>query len=125
MFSRRESNTVCYISSKSPTHEPSVVKIQRCGHASGSRKDQNLCHRRQARVKLQLALSLLVLTILHLYHFPPPLSPPVTNSSSLFTHCQPMYAGCCTFVVYFSRYCKIKNFYFLFVFYVLFACEVL
>ena len=76
-------------------------------------RDQNLCHPRQARVKLKLVLCLLLLTILRLYHISPLLFPPVSNSSCLFTWCQPMCANWCTSVVYFSRYCKIKHFYFL------------
>ncbi|KAJ8776637.1 hypothetical protein J1605_015226 [Eschrichtius robustus] len=41
--------------------------------------------------------------ILQLYHLPPPLPPPVSNSSCLFTRCQPLYASCCTVLLYFSR----------------------
>ena len=82
-------------------------------------KNQNLCHQYQAWVKLQLALHLLLLTILQFYHLPPP---PVSNSSCLFTPCQPLYASC---LLYFSRYCtEMKNVSFVsvFVFYVL--CEI-
>ena len=50
----------------------------------------------QAWVKLQPALHLLLLTILQLYHLPPPLPPPLSNSSCLFAWCQPLYANCCT-----------------------------
>ena len=63
-------------------------------------------HHCQVWVKLQLALCLLLLMILQLYHLPPPLPPPVSNSSCLFTWCQPLYASCCT--VLFS-YCMIKK----------------
>ena len=31
------------------------------------------------------------------------LTPPVSNSSCLFTWCQPLYASCCTVLLYFSR----------------------
>ena len=65
-------------------------------------KNQNLCHQYQAWVKLQLALHLLLLTILQFYHLPPP---PVSNSSCLFTCCQPLYVSCYTVLLYFSRYC--------------------
>ena len=41
-------------------------------------KNQNLCHPFQGWVKLQLALHLLLLKILQLYHFSPPLLPPIT-----------------------------------------------
>ena len=88
-------------------------------------RNQNPCHQRQAKVKLQLALCLLLLVILQLYHLPPPLPPPVSNSSCLFTEGQPLYASCCTILLYFSRYytVRLKMFssFFVFVFYVLFV----
>ena len=59
-------------------------------------------------MKLQLALRLLLLTILQLCHLPPPLPPPVSNSSCLFTQCQPLYASCCTVLLNFSRYCTVR-----------------
>ena len=82
----------------------------------------------QAWVKLHLALHLLLLMILQLYHLPPPLPSPVSNSSCLFTRCQPLYASCCTILRYFSRYCTVrikKCFIFVFVFYVLLVWKVL
>ena len=61
-----------------------------------------------------------LLTILQLYHFPPPLPPPGSNSSFLFTRCQPLCASCCTGLLYCSRYCtvrfKIFSLFFVFVF---------
>ena len=51
---------------------------------------------------------LLLLTILQLYRLPPPLPPPVSNSSCLFTRCQPLCASCCTALLYFSRYCTVR-----------------
>ena len=59
-------------------------------------RSQNLCHRCQTWVKLQLALHLLLLTTLQLCHLPPPLPPPVRNSSCLFTPCQLLCTSCCT-----------------------------
>ena len=59
-------------------------------------KSQNLCHRCQTWVKLQLALCLLLLMTLQLCHLPPPLPPLVGNSSCLFTPCQPLCTSCCT-----------------------------
>ena len=78
-------------------------------------RNQNLCHQRQVWVKLQLALHLLLLMILHLYHLPPSFPPAVNNSSCLFTWCQPLYATCCTILLYFSRCCtvRLKMFYYL------------
>ena len=57
---------------------------------------------------LQLALRLPLLTILQLYHLPPPHPTPVSNSSCLFTRCQPLYASSCTVLLYFSRYCTVR-----------------
>ena len=56
-----------------------IANFQRCGCAF---------HQPQVRVKLQLALHLLLLTILQLYHLPPP-SPPPVSSSSLPVHSVP------------------------------------
>ena len=83
-----------------------VANFQRC---------QCVFYRFQVRVTLQLAPRLLLLSVLSLYHFPPLLPPPVSNSSCLFTWCQPLYASWCTVLLYFSRSCtvKLKLFYFL------------
>ena len=51
-------------------------------------------------MKLQLALHLLLLMILQLYHLPLPLS----NTSCLFTRCQCLYASCCVGLLYFARF---------------------
>ena len=50
-------------------------------------------------VKLQLALCLLLLTVLQLYHLPPPLRPPVTLlvNSMPAPVCQLLYCTYCTF----------------------------
>ena len=87
-----------------------VVNFQRFECASGSARTQNLCHQHQAWVKQQLALHLLLLATLPLYHLPPPLPPPASNPSCLFTRCQPLCA--CCFVHYCTSQgtvCKIKN----------------
>ena len=60
-------------------------------------------------VILQLALHLLLLTILQLCHLSLPLSPPVSSSSCLFPPCQPFCPSCYTVLLYFSRYCKIMS----------------
>ena len=100
-----------------------VVNFQRCLHLVPAR-NQNLCHQRQVWVKLQLALHLLLLTILQIYHLPPLLPPAISNSSCLFTRCQPLDASCCTVLLYFPRYCtiKLKMLYFLF-FKMYYLCE--
>ena len=105
----------------SPLHmNLQVANFQRCEHAF---------HQCQASVKLQLALRLLLLTILQLYHLPPPLPLPVSNSSCLLTRCQPLYARCCTVLLYFSRYCTVRFKMFCFFFFFLatlcMACGIL
>ena len=88
-----------------------VASFQRC---------KRVFLQRQAQVKLQPALRLLLLTILQLYHLPPPLPPPASNSSCLFRRCQPLYASPCTVLLYFSRYStirlKVLSLFFVFVF---------
>ena len=90
-------------------------------------RSQNLCHQRQAWVTLQLALHLLLLMTLQLYHLPPPLSPPVSNSFCLFTWCQPLDASSCTVLLYFSRCYTVKIFLkiIVFILYVLFVWKLL
>ena len=101
---------ISMISTVIPLHiNLQIANFERCERA---------LHQWQAWVKLQLALRLLLLTIVQLYHLPPPLPPPVSNSSCLFTWCQPLYASCCTLLLYFSRYCtaRLKIFHFLCIF---------
>ena len=117
-------NWFLYIVSPLPTNLI-VANFQRCECALVPARNQNLCHQRHAWVKLQLALSFLLLMILQLYHIPPPLPPPVSNSSCLFTQCQPLYASCCILPLYFSRYCtvRLKMFYFLYLFFMYYLCK--
>ena len=92
---------------RATTQTPLVVSSR--GHVElNPARNQNLCHQHQVWVTLQLALQLLVLMTLQLYHLPPPLSPPISNSSCLFTWCQPLDASCCTVLLYFSRCCTVK-----------------
>ena len=86
-------------SSKSPTMNLQVVSFQRRKYTF---------HQHQEWVKLQLALRILLLMILQLYHLSPPLPTPVSNSSCLFTRCQPLYASCWTILLYFSGYCTVR-----------------
>ena len=61
---------------------------------------------RWALVKLQFALCLLLLMILQIYHFPPPLAPPLVNNCCyLLVHLMPaLQASCCNILLYFSRH---------------------
>ena len=74
-----------------------IANFQRCKRAF---------HQCQAWVKRQLALCLLLLTVLQLYLLPPPLPPPASKSSCLFTWCQPLYASFC--ILCFSKYCTVR-----------------
>ena len=82
-------------------------------------------HPCQAWVKLQLAPHLLLLTIFRLYSLPLLRLPSVSNSSYWFNGCQPLYASCCTVLLYFSRYCTIrfKMFRFCVCFLMYYLCE--
>ena len=65
------------------------------------------------------------LTVLQLYHLPPPFPRPVNNSSRLFTRYQSLYQLlCCTTVLFKVLYYKIKVvLYFLWVFFWYYLCE--
>ena len=76
-------------------------------------RNQSLCQQCQAWVKLQLALCLLLLMILQLYHLPPPLPSPLINSSFLFTRYQSLYASCCT-VLFRVLHCEVTDVVFIF-----------
>ena len=107
---------------KTPTYEHSsceLSKTRMCIRMS----NHVLVHVSGVHCHMQLALCLLLLTILQLYHLPPPLPPPVSNSSCLFTGCQPLDASCCTVLLYFPRDCtvRLKVFSLFFVF-VCFSC---
>ena len=90
-----------------------VVNSQRCTRAF---------HQHQMGMKLQLALYFLLLMTLQVNHLPPPLPPPLSNSSCLFTPCQPLYASCSAILLYFSRYCTVRFKMFSFFVYVCFLC---
>ena len=46
--------------------------------------------------------------ILQLYHLPPTLPPPISNSSCLFTQRQHLCVSRCTVLLYFSRCCTVR-----------------
>ena len=75
-------------------------------------RNQNLCHQCQAWVKRHLAHPCQSPTADHSSALPPP-TPPFPDSSCLFIRCQALYASSCTVLLYFSRYFKIKKFFFL------------
>ena len=89
-------------------------------------RSQNLCYQHQAGVELELALCLLLLTLLQLCRRPPPLPLQVGNSSCLFTLYQPLFARCCP-VLFRVLFRKVKMFslFFMFVFCILFVWKVL
>ena len=101
---------------ESPVHTNLQVTIfQTCEH---------VFHQHHTWAKLQLALCLLLLTILQLYHLPARLPVPISNSP-----CQPLYTSCCTILLCFSRYCTawLKMFHcfcmFAFFMYYLYYCK--
>ena len=67
---------------------------------------------------------LLLLMILQLYHLPPPFPPPVSNSSCLFTRCQPCMPAVVLYYFTFQGTVRLKMFslFFVFVFYVCIIC---
>ena len=84
----------------SPQHiNIQVLNFQRC---------ELVFQQSQEGVTLKLALHLLLLTILQVHHLPPPLPPPVSNSSCLFTWHQPLDASCCSSLLYFSKYYTVR-----------------
>ena len=110
---------VIYDKKKRATTQTSLDRFFRRVDRIESSKEPEPVLQHQAWVRLQLALHLLLLMVLQLYHLPPPSPPPVSNSSCLFTRCQPLYASCCTVLLYFSRQCtvRLKMFYFVFFMY--------
>ena len=74
---------------------------------------------------MHLALHLQLLTTLQLYHLPPPLPPPGSNSSCLFAQCQSLNASCCTVLLCISRCstARLKMFYFLCLLLMYHLCE--
>ena len=81
-----------------------AVNLQRCQHAFPKLSEIAACP------------PLLLLMILQLHHLPLPLPLLVSSSSCLFTQCQPLYASCCTGLVYFSRHCIVRWKCFIFLF---------
>ena len=83
--------------SKFPTYEPLSFKLlEDTDMHLVPVGNQNQFYQCQALVKLHLTLRFLLLMTLQLYHLPPPLPPPVSNSSCLSTQCQLLDVSCCT-----------------------------
>ena len=93
--------------SKFSTCEPSSCKLRGVNTHLAPARNQDLCRKCQTGVKSQLALHHPLLMVLQLHNISPPLPPPVGHSSWLLTWCQPLYAGCCTVLLYFSRNCTV------------------
>ena len=93
----------------SPLHTNlQVTNCQRCAHASGSSKEPEQVPSMSGMSETVACPPSPVAEILQLYHLQPPLPPLVSNPSCLFTLCQPLYASCCTVLLYFSRYCTVR-----------------
>ena len=79
--------------------------------------NENLCHQHQAWVRLQLAVCVLLLMVLQLYHLPLSLSPAVSNllpvHSLSASVCQLLK---CTIVLFKTLYCKTENVFSMFAF---------
>ena len=100
-----------------------VASFQRCRCECSSHPSKE--PEPQAWVTLQLALRLLLLTILQLSHLPPLLPPPISESSCLFTRCQPLYASCWTVQEYWAVRLKMFVLCVCVCFYILFLWKVL
>ena len=81
-------------------------------------------HHRQAWVRLQLILCLLLLTVLQLCHLPPPLPPPSVTLVACSLDASHLHASCCTMLLCFSRYCtvRLKMFHFC-LFFMYYLCD--
>ena len=80
-----------------------------CEHASGSKKEPKPVPSTSGMSAIApRLLHLLLLTIVQLYHLPPPLPPPASNSSCLFTVPASVGLVYYTVLLYFSRYCTVR-----------------
>ena len=116
---------VAYDEKKRATTQTSLDRFFKTVDRIESSKEPEPVPSMSAVCEIAACPRLLLLTILQLYRLPPPLPPPVSNSSCLFTRCQPLCASCCTALLYFSRYCtvRLKRFYFLCLFFIYYLCE--
>ena len=76
-------------------------------------RNQNLCHQRQVRKILQLALHLPLLMILQLYHLPPPHHPPVITLCVCSFDASPCMPAVVLYYCTFQGTIRLKMFYFL------------
>ena len=108
-YSKKKKKIYIHIYSKSPTYEPSSCKdskMQMCVPSMPGMSEIAACSLSPIADDPSALPS------------PPPLPPPVSNSSCPFNRYQPLYASCWTVLLYFSRYCtaRLKMFYFLLLF---------
>ena len=118
------------VSPLSPALQADSLSLNHWGtnpHVENIQRLELTFHRQQEWVKLQLALHLLLLRIIQFYHFPPPLPPPGSNSSCLFTGSQSLCANYCIVLLYFFKYCTVrwKMFSLIFVCFSIFVWKVL
>ena len=99
---------------KSPIYKPSsckLSKMQMCIPSTSVVSDTAACPLSPVAEDV----------ILQLYHLPPPLPPPASNSSYLFTQCQQLYASYCPGLLYIPRYRIVRVKMFFVYFFVLFV----
>ena len=92
--------------SKLPTYKPLSFELSEMRRCMWLQQGTGTC----AIGVRQRAFRLLLPAVLQLCHLPPPLPPPASNCSCLFTGCRPLCASCCTVLLYFLKHEKCFTF---------------